>query len=82
MPYISQKDREILESCKPMKPGELNYLLTKECDGYITRKGPSYTAINEVMGVLACVQAELYRRVASPYEDRKCRENGEVYLNV
>ena len=82
MPYIPEYDRKILFDRKAMKPGELNYLLTRECDDYITRKGLSYNNLNEVMGVLACVQAELYRRVAAPYEDKKCRENGEVYFNA
>lgn len=82
MPYITEGHREILSHTRAASAGELNFLLTKECDEYITRKGLSYNAINEVMGVLHCVSLELYRRVAAPYEDKKCRENGEVYFNV
>lgn len=83
MPYLEQGIRASLEEGRlPSKPGELNYMLSKACDAYITRKGLSYTNINEVMGVLACVSQELYRRVAVPYEEHKCREYGEVFLNV
>jgi broad-specificity NMP kinase len=41
--------------------------------------GFNYTNVNSVMGVLSCVSAELYRRLAAPYEDRKIKENGDVY---
>jgi hypothetical protein len=37
-----------------------------------------YERLNRAMGVLACVQAEFYRRVAAPYEDQKIAENGDV----
>lgn len=67
---------------KPVLTGELNYVLSKEIDGYITRKGLGYAAINDVMGVLACIQAEVYRRIAAPYEDQKAIANGEVFLNA
>jgi hypothetical protein len=65
-----------------MAVGELNYLISKEVDEYLTRKGLSYTHINEVMGVLACVQMELYRRVATPYEEEKRGLNGDIGVNL
>ena len=83
MPYINKGIRASLKEGRlPMTPGELNFFISTQLDHYITRKGLGYTAINEVMGVLACVQAELYRRIAVPYEETKAKENGEVYLNV
>jgi hypothetical protein len=82
MPYIKKERRDNLKERLPLVAGDLNYIISRICDEYITRRGLSYGAINEVMGVLTCVQTELYRRVAAPYEDKKCRENGEVYLNV
>lgn len=83
MPYIDQGVRASLEDGrKPVLTGELNYVLSKEIDGYITRKGLGYAAINDVMGVLACIQAEVYRRIAAPYEDQKAIANGEVFLNA
>ena len=83
MPYIEQGVRASLDDGrKPVLTGELNYVLSKEIDGYITRKGLGYAAINDVMGVLACIQAEVYRRIAVPYEEKKRGLNGEVFLNV
>ena len=74
MPYLTPDNRIRIDSgTKPMIGGELNYLITKECDDFISRKGLSYANINEVMGALACAQAEFYRRVAAPYEDQKAR---------
>jgi hypothetical protein len=40
----------------------------------------SYSKINEVIGVLECAKQELYRRVASPYEDSKKEANGDVFF--
>jgi len=34
--------------------------------------------LNDVRGVLTCVQLELYRVIAAPYEDGKAKENGPV----
>jgi hypothetical protein len=83
MPYIEAGVRSSLEDGRhPDKPGELNYVLSKEVDSYITRKGLGYAAINDVMGVLACLSQELYRRVAVPYENEKAITNGEVFLNA
>jgi len=42
-------------------------------------KGLSYTFINDCVGALEGAKLELYRRVASPYEDKKIAENGDVY---
>ena len=59
-------------------PGELNYMITSICHGYIDKRGTSYAVLNEVMGALACAQAELYRVRAAKYEDQKMVENGPV----
>lgn len=81
MPYIKEKDREkfnLVDIPQINSPGELNYFLTIICQSYICDKGYSYTNINEVVGVLECAKLELYRRIASPYEDKKILENGDV----
>lgn len=65
-----------------MTPGALNYIITTLCDLYVARKGLGYTALNDVMGVLAGVDREFYRRVVVPYEDAKCAENGDVYSSA
>ena len=79
MPYIEQKDRLGVSVMIPETPGELNYLITTLIREYILQKGLSYGTLNEVVGVLECAKLELYRRVAAPYEDQKCDENGDVY---
>lgn len=80
MPYITDSRRDDLEprgDC-PWTPGELNFQLSRICAIYIGGT-MSYTKINEVIGVLECAKLELYRRIAAPYEDKKCQENGDVY---
>ena len=88
MPYIRKDLREKYNSMIALIRGrteafqcvgELNYLITKILDVYITKKGLSYTTLNEVMGVLECVKLELTRRKVTPYEKEKCETNGDVY---
>lgn len=81
MPYIKQEARnELNNNSRPAATaGELNYQITVLCDEYIANHGLSYAHINDVMGVLDSAGKEFYRRVAVPYEDRKIRENGDVY---
>lgn len=84
MPYIKESRRqELLVGGKvPETSGELNFWLTKSIIHYINRKGLSYNTLNEVIGVLECIKQELYRRVISPYEDKKVIENGDVFQSV
>jgi len=81
MPYIKQVAREFLDITdgKPATAGELNYIISTACLEYIKEDGLSYKVINEVIGVLECAKLELYRRIASPYEDTKSDENGDIY---
>lgn len=80
MPYIKPNERRDLDdTMAPSTPGGLNYVLTNIIDGYLTRRGLSYTGVNEVIGALECCKMELYRRVAIPYENKKIKENGDVY---
>jgi hypothetical protein len=80
MPYISKADRDRLHAgLAATQPGELNYLITREVVKYIDTKGLSYKTINEVVGVLECAKMELYRRVLTPYEEQKLKDNGDVY---
>jgi broad-specificity NMP kinase len=85
VPYIHQSDRTFFDEKISFKnnaiqtPGELNYFLTRIVDHYISTHGKSYSTINEAIGVLECAKLELYRRIASPYEDSKIKENGDVY---
>lgn len=84
MPYIKKEDRLRINTqlSTPYigSPGELNYLLTFYCNNYMKRNGGvSYKNINDIMGALEGAKQEFYRRVAAPYEDKKKKENGDVY---
>ncbi len=93
MPYIKKQDRKKFESAIEeivnqlnvsgitgfYPVGELNYIISKIVKDTLDRQGIRYQTINSVIGVLDCCKMELYRRVASPYEDKKIKENGDVY---
>jgi hypothetical protein len=82
MPYISERQRKKLDDddwVVPINPGELNYKITCILKKYIEYNGESYQTYNDIIGVLSCIQMELYRRKISPYEDKKIIENGDVY---
>ena len=80
MPYIPAVDRERIDRGEsPLTAGELNYAITRLVLDYLKARPVSYHALNEVMGVLGCVQQELYRRRTAPYEDGKARVNGDVF---
>lgn len=85
MPYISGEYRDDFDFCaeqiaeRAETSGELNYAITKICDKFVMRNGENYENYNRVLGVLEAVKMELYRRKVVPYEDKKMRENGDVY---
>lgn len=81
MPYLEKGVRSSLDEGRvPGEAGELNYLVTRLCDAFLIKTGLSYKNINQAIGALECAKLELYRRIAAPYEDQKCRDNGEVYV--
>ncbi len=79
MPYIPMAQRATAEKT-PLNAGELNFAITRLLLGYIERKGYCYQTLNDCGGAVEFAKMELYRRVASPYEDDKKIRNGEVYL--
>ena len=84
MPYIVGRRRDelnfALNQVTPHTPGELNYCITRLCLEFLNReRSRGYGCYNEIMGVLSCVQQEFYRRVVSPYENEKIKENGDVF---
>lgn len=88
MPYIKPHQRHYfawpLERLKDVvataTPGELNYLLTEIVKYWVLcQNEASYSHLNTAVGVLECVKQEFYRRLAVPYEDKKAKENGDVY---
>ena len=85
MPYITEENRRVLDVRPPMNAGELNYSFTKIILNYISDDTGedynfSYQKLNDVIGALECCKLELYRRIISPYEDKKIEDNGDVYL--
>ena len=87
MPYINKDIRQNIDSYLNVflidstiaNPGELNYVITKIIKSYLEYKSKNYSDYNEVIGVLECAKLEFYRRAVSPYEDKKIKENGDVY---
>jgi len=81
-PYIPH-GRDLLSGglMDPRNAGELNFLITDTILHYLKMKDgeTGYSEYNEVMGVLTCVQHELYRKRIAKYEDIKCEKNGEVF---
>jgi len=84
MPYIivSERYRILAGTKQPENAGELNYLLTTICKDYFYNTTKNYQAINDVIGALSCVASEFTRRIVVDYEDKKIKENGDVYTEV
>lgn len=57
--------------------GELNFVITSMVLKFLG-DSPRYGDFNSAMGVLACVQQELYRRSIGPYEDHAAYTNGDL----
>lgn len=56
--------------------GDINYVFSRVLGGLMN--DPSYNKIAMITGVLENIKQEFYRRVASPYEDKKIMENGDI----
>lgn len=64
--------------------GVLNYLITKLCLCYLETMSrydqkEKYSHHNDVIGALECAKQEFYRRSTACLEDKKIKENGDVY---
>ena len=80
MPYI--KNRERLDKILDLVPdslsgGEINYFITKLLLKNL--REINYAGIVYILGILESVKLEFYRRLATPYEDKKKDEAGDVY---
>lgn len=56
--------------------GDINYVFSRIISGVMG--DVSYPKIAIATGVLENIKQEFYRRVASPYEDKKILENGDI----
>ena len=84
MPYINRLRRGDFEEYTKVNleietTGDLNYLITSLLLKYKKQHGLSYTTINDVSGAMNEALAEFRRRVVVPYEDKKIKENGDIY---
>ena len=88
MPYIAPERRmaydgalgDLAAGVNAETPaGDLNYVVTRILNAWLQKRGLSYAAIADVVTVLETAKLEFYRRMATPYEDRKIAENGDVY---
>lgn len=87
MPYIKKEDRTkylpiidyIIEQKGIYNAGQLNYLFTIIANCYLAGKEESYQLYNDIIGAIEGCKLELYRRRISKYEDKKIKENGDVY---
>jgi hypothetical protein len=90
MPYIDQASRDkldrhidvLIESILSMEndEGNLNYSISRMLGRVLMDRGVNYRNINAMSGVLLCVQSEFYRRIATPYEESKIKneKNGDI----
>lgn len=89
MPYIKNERAVALDMDPfPETAGELNYVFLKSCLRYMNYMQDSapmekvrmgYNLFNDIVGALECCKLEIYRRLVSPYEDGKCKENGDKF---
>jgi hypothetical protein len=83
MPYITERAKSDLEETGMNPkffsgPGDLNYAITRLVLEYLPTT-PHYADYNSVVGVLESAKLEFYARMVRPYEDKKIKENGDVY---
>jgi hypothetical protein len=80
MPYVDEPTRTRLDITQnAYTAGELNYLVTRLVLKFLKSNDLNYERINQAVGALECAKQELYRRLAAPYENKKAKENGDVY---
>jgi hypothetical protein len=82
VPYIEPHMREFsvfkrLREVPKLPAGELNYAITQLL---LSQKPECYDDYNTLIGVLESVKLEFYRKAIVPYEEEKCRMNGEVFV--
>jgi hypothetical protein len=82
MPYIKKEDRSKIDEIINLMVknniqvnGDLNYLLYAFCKRTIH---PSYNNYKNYKAELRECADEIGRKLLGPYEDEKCRINGEV----
>lgn len=72
----------MLENGTPTQnAGQLTWVIQQALERHIETHGLSYSTLAECLGALAGAEHDLVRRVLTPYEERKQRENGDAWAN-
>jgi len=88
MPYIKDIKRKEFEEAGIEDiaeviegPGDLNYVISYMAKSMINNsdRPGSYSELSSIRAAINDASDEFYRRVLVPLEDRKIRENGDVY---
>jgi len=89
MPYILQERRQQLDVKfkelfdEDLTVGELNYIFSRIIKNLVEKhkslKQFSYQFCNDIIGMLECAKMEFYRKVVTPYEELKIKQNGDLY---
>lgn len=89
MSYISKEERDELFTRDPETASELQYLISAMVSDYLADKqvydyvngkaSHTYQTLGEIMGALAGAQQTFYRKVVTPYEEKREDINGPIY---
>lgn len=88
MPYVKRGERiryrrevssiidKLREESTQDRVGTFNYIISTIAVNITPKK---YWYIALTIGTIICAILEFYRRIVAPYEDKKIKENGDVY---
>lgn len=91
MPYIKDSRRkeiddvidDLIDEIKANPGGmhgDLNYVIARTVDGCLG-KDLSYKNLQDMVGMLECCKHEIINRLVTPYEIKKCAENGDAFIH-
>lgn len=89
MPYIKQEDRQVIDNIVDMimvsvdvkgdlARGKMNYMIHKLYVEFEKKYGRRYNYMKDFEGELLMTLLEIYARRVYPYEQIKCRQNGDL----
>ncbi len=91
MPYITPEKRNEVDGSNVIAhftqvlkqsnwdEGVFNYIVSSVLQEWLDNNKTCYRELSKLLGVLDSIKLEFYRRKISNYEDRKIKENGDVY---
>jgi len=87
MPYVRQpikdlvhnKEHQVIHLKTLLEPGSLNFAICSLIIAYVKNNGLCYKTLNDIGGALSYADKEFYRRVVAPYEEKKIKENGDIW---